>query len=851
MIFYTEKKIIAAQVKKYESYLLADELRQSSDDLTRMARVYSVTGDERFKAYFQEILDIRNGVSPRPEHYGGIYWDLFISTGVSPGRSFEPISLKSLMKRMGFTEKEFSYLRQTQIQSDRLVKLEEQAMNAMVGLYKDSSGDYTKKGVPDKNLAQKLLHGHNYHKAKAQIMKPLKVFFDAIDKRTSEEISYYTEKNKNLGIMLIFIMSLTIILLLVSLLLIVFLKNQKQSKKEQAMEESTGLVNIIYQLFTYNWPFLMACIVATAMISVFAWWSHQEIRYLSRKEAEKKMSLALHLTHSSLTDWFEKEKLKGQALVKALDKLLSQNKYNLNFPKEKWQDFYRGVLSEDLDGYVLLDLDGTVISSNKSVLVDQNLKSLVSQRFLKEIQTAPYYTAFEVPKAGEKKSLLTNEILLGFQLLKKDKQPYALVILMISPHKKLGAIPHRGFFGNTGEIFAVNSKGRYMTESRWAEKLGELQLVDEKDPSSFGIQVTEDIFSHVSLGKSQPFTLAVRQVLKREKGSTLQSYKNPFGDFVVGAWLWDNAYNFGLVAEIHEEEAFALSEKYKRELIVGSVISILLIIILTVMFVWIRIRIAKVNRQLQNAYTEIESHNKKFLKDLEFGKRVQMGMLPNPLEGKNFKIYAFLEPARGVSGDFYDFFLIDDGKLYFTIGDVSGKGIPAALFMVIARSFLKKTVGATLEPNIIMDKTNKELSINNDSCMFITLIVGILDLHTGQLTFTNAGHNPPYIKKKDGSLTCLKHAHGPMVGTFEDVDFTQRTVTLEKGDVLFLYTDGVTEAMNTRQEFYGDERLEEVLKTEKTSCHRTMVSKVSKSLSSFAEATEQSDDITMVSVQYF
>ena len=138
-----EKEMVKRETQRYQSYLLADELRQSSDDLTRMARTYVVTGDSRYKTYFQKILDIRNGKASRPEKYHGIYWDFMVATGQSPQAYTEPTPLKTLMEKAGFTTKEFGLLRETETESNQLVALETRAMNAMVGLYQNSSGEYT------------------------------------------------------------------------------------------------------------------------------------------------------------------------------------------------------------------------------------------------------------------------------------------------------------------------------------------------------------------------------------------------------------------------------------------------------------------------------------------------------------------------------------------------------------------------------------------------------------------------------------------------------------------------------------------------------------------------------------
>ena len=173
---------------RYRSYLLADELRQSSDDLTRLARTYAVTGDAKYEKQYFDILDIRNGKKPRPEHYERIYWD-FVAAGIDkPQPDGATASLQALMKEAGFSEQEFAKLKEAQNNSDALVKNETSAMNAVKGLFDDGTGQFTKKGDPDLELARKLTHDENYHKYKAQIMKPVDEFLELLDKRTSAAV---------------------------------------------------------------------------------------------------------------------------------------------------------------------------------------------------------------------------------------------------------------------------------------------------------------------------------------------------------------------------------------------------------------------------------------------------------------------------------------------------------------------------------------------------------------------------------------------------------------------------------------------------------------------------------------
>lgn len=172
---------------RYLSYQAADELRQSSDDLTRLARTYVVTGDDKYEKMYLDILDIRNGKKPRPENYHQIYWDLVINYGEKPKADGEKIALNTIMKKLGFTDNEFSKLKEAKQNSDALVNMEVRAMNAIKGKFVDAQGNYSVIGDPDFETASTLLHSVEYHEEKAKIMVPIDAFFDLLESRTNEQ----------------------------------------------------------------------------------------------------------------------------------------------------------------------------------------------------------------------------------------------------------------------------------------------------------------------------------------------------------------------------------------------------------------------------------------------------------------------------------------------------------------------------------------------------------------------------------------------------------------------------------------------------------------------------------------
>ena len=250
----------------------------------------------------------------------------------------------------------------------------------------------------------------------------------------------------------------------------------------------------------------------------------------------------------------------------------------------------------------------------------------------------------------------------------------------------------------------------------------------------------------------------------------------------------------------------------------------------------------------------IAEANERIDSELRYAKEIQSSALPSNFpafpERNEFDIYALMDPAKQVGGDFYDFYLLNKKTLAFLVADVAGKGIPASLFMMRAKTLLKTYAENNVSVADIFTNANYQLCEGNDADMFVTAWMGILDLETGYLEYANAGHNRPLIRRKDGTFEFLQGPAGFVLAGMDGIVYKKQTMTLEPGDEIFLYTDGVVEATNINQELYGDDRLLECANNHIGADATDICNIIKDSVDKFYEGAEQFDDITELSLQF-
>jgi len=258
-------------------------------------------------------------------------------------------------------------------------------------------------------------------------------------------------------------------------------------------------------------------------------------------------------------------------------------------------------------------------------------------------------------------------------------------------------------------------------------------------------------------------------------------------------------------------------------------------------------------RTLGQLKSEIEARER-LNAELRIARNIQSSMLPRvfpPFPGrKDFEVYALMEPAKEVGGDFYDFFLVDDHRLCVVVGDVSGKGVPAALLMALGKTLLRNEMMQGHRTKESLARVNNALCADNQECMFLTVLCLILDTRTGEAEYCSAGHNPPLVRSSEGVLHFLDAEPGLLIGFEENFHWESHPFRFKPGDIIFLYTDGVTEAENPKQEPFSEERFLASVSGLRSIDPAEIVNGVRQEITRHIQGHPQSDDITLLALKF-
>ena len=335
----------------------------------------------------------------------------------------------------------------------------------------------------------------------------------------------------------------------------------------------------------------------------------------------------------------------------------------------------------------------------------------------------------------------------------------------------------------------------------------------------------------------------IPRYLGRLHGAGVSGYGKTFSQRLFGQRVFCRSFSFGghriLIVEPE-------SEYYGTRDMIAAAMAVLLALVLG----GFAYSLARISGDAERIKAFYRAEDDARAKEMEIAKTIQRSALPAPLEASpHFRMAASMMPARDIGGDFYDFFMLDLTHLAFMVADVSGKGVTAALYMMTAKTLLKDAILATRDPADAFARVNSELCRSNTANMFLTAWSGVLDLESGRVTYANAGHNPP-IKVGDGGTSYVTDRSGPVLAFLDGAQYHSYTLVLQPGDMLFLYTDGVTEALDLKGGLFGEERLLNAVNAVQDPSPKSLCNVVRMAVAAFAEGAPQADDLTVLTVRY-
>src|SRR5215467_902656 len=860
----TEADIAQAEVQRYHSYQLADELRQSSDDLTRMARLYAVSGERRYRDYFGRILAIRDGKAPRPLDYGNVYWDFVVAWGKLPSRDGRAVSLEYLMREAHFTDDELALLQQAKQRSDALVAIETRSIYAVEGRFPDGQGGFTRAGRPDMDLARRLLHGQEYHRAKAEIMGPIQEFLTRVDSRTAAEVQQLQRRGERLHIVVIAGLGTAVVLVLISFAVVACYRFAPVARRGDPLPRNPPVAHhagITLGLAIWTvWPLVAAAVVACVLVAALSWWLSESTSDKVRDGVRSALEAVHRSTARSVDDWLASITQEAGAWAQSpmVRDLLVRPATSASRAAATGQ--VREQLSPlrqvpGVAGYVVIDSQGRVLARDDADPTSQPVEGELGGRLVTELGQFPDHSMVVIPATLRYTQRVRDHLmvrlpaalpytgrdLLVLAAVADLRRPVGgALVLRVDPRLELTRILQHGRLGASGETYVFGPSGSILSQSRFSETPGE--MIELRYP---GTATTPRA--------RQPMTQMGWNALQGRSGMDLDGYRDYRGVPVIGAWTWNGRYGFGSATEVEVAEAYGALGDYQRHTRVATGVSLLLIVGLSGVFAWNRLGMAGAAAKLEAAYDVIQAHSDRMEAELTVGHDLQLSMMPRVFPAfpgrDDVSVDATLRPARELGGDFYDFYFVDDTHLFFCVGDVSDKGVPAALFMAVAKTLIRTRSMEETSTAKLASYLNAELGRDNDGCMFVTLFLGRLDVGTGELVYTNAGHEPPCLHHAGGVVEMLAERHGPLAGAAPGLVYGETRRRLAAGDLLVVYTDGVTEAQDAGGRLFSEERLIDIVRADGAQPTGAIVDRILAAVDTFEEG-ERADDITVLALRF-
>jgi PAS domain S-box-containing protein len=604
-----DQLVAAAERNRTGSLQLMDQLRQSSDDLTRMARSFAATGDQRFENYFNQIIDIRAGTAPRPLEYDRVYWDLIVASGRQPRASGEAIALADLFEQQGFASEELNSLRQAEAESNRLALIEQRAMNAVKGVFADDSGEYTVNGKPDLSLAQQLLFGDDYHRIKAIIMRHVDDAYAEIERRTREELE---RLEFNAGELRMIAVPLGIVSLIIVAVVLLLATMWMGSTGERTVAPATQRERSMVRMLLRSWPLFVAAAVAAALVTGLIW------RNTARLEAEEKNSLrdqlttVLNTTSRATEQWFQEREQEARIWARRIQDsgLMGETVLSAETRAAIRAILQPVVIEKSYLGYALIDRNGSIVASSQTSSVGSQLTEEIEIQFVETALRAPGFSSVMLPAILPDSPLAPGNAAImkfGAAIIDDIREPQIALTFLVDPEREFTEILQRGRLGESGESYAFNSSGELISESRFDDDLRAIGLINNDERGILNIEIRDpggnmvEGFTTEIIQTEQPLTRMAASATAGSSDMNLDGYNDYRGVPVVGAWTWNSAISYGITTEMDIAEATAAIVQIRNQSITTTTVVLVLIFGLTGLFIRNRYKMGIAHDDLERA----------------------------------------------------------------------------------------------------------------------------------------------------------------------------------------------------------------------------------------------------------
>lgn len=612
------------------------------------------------------------------------------------------------------------------------------------------------------------------------------------------------------------------------------------------------------------WGLALCSVLAVVALGV---WTRGVLEEAIRGRAAAFQQALLAANVTALREWNQAQRERAEAIaalppvvdeVRALVELAARDPGGLAAAPA--QSRLAALLGRALGGddFLVLDPGLRVVAARHAGLVgdvveDPAARALVTRVAQGGFVTPPLRSAIPLPLPDGTLRAGVPTLFACAPVRTADGGPLAVLAVRLRPEAELTRILNRARAGASGETYAFDRQGVLLSDSRFPEDLRRAGLLDP-DPRASPVLTLElrdpggDLRRQAAAGPrgERPLMHLVAEAVRGTSGADMDGHRDYRGALVVGAWTWLEPEGFGVAIQLDHEEAFA-----PLRLLRGVFALLLGLVALAAAGAGLFFEVLFRARAASEAYHL--AAREAVLADLRVAREIQLEAVPRDLRhlaARGVDAAGLLEPALEVGGDLFDLFPAGPDRLCLVVGDVSGKGIPAALFMTMVLALVRVHARQTADPGQVLQRVNDELARDNARGMFVTLLLGFLDPATGELTWASGGHLPPVLLPAAGAPALLPGPAGTIVGIDEGLRFPSGRRSLEPGDGLVVYTDGVTEAMSPAGACWGEERLLGHLAAAKRDDAGELLRGVRRAVQAWAAGAPQSDDIALLALRW-